>query len=218
MKKDNKKNKDKKDKIKKESRLDKERKLEEKRFENKKKKFVIGFLIWICILGVSMVRKSLQNDTFYTIEIGELILKNGIDMLDHFSFHTDLAYTYPHWLYDVFIYLCYSIGGYVGIHISSVVLLLLLLLIVFKINKEISNSCSVAAFGTLICALAISGFATARAQLVSFLIFALEIYFIEKFLKNKNKKYLIGLLLLSIIICNVHLAVWPFYFVIYLSH
>ena len=36
-------------------------------------------------------------------------LDNGIDMMDHFSFHTNLAYTYPHWLYDVCTYLIYNI-------------------------------------------------------------------------------------------------------------
>ena len=54
-----------------------------------------------------LLKKVLQNDTFYTIKIGELILNNGIDMMDHFSIHSNLAYTYPHWLYDVFIYLIY---------------------------------------------------------------------------------------------------------------
>ena len=76
------------------------------------KKFYKGFLIWICILAFGLVRMELQNDTFYTIKIGELILNNGIDMLDHFSFHAGLAYTYPHWLYDVFIYFIYSFGIY----------------------------------------------------------------------------------------------------------
>ena len=90
----------------------------------KKKKFVLFFLILLCIFAASLIRKTLQNDTFYTIEIGELILNNGIDMKDHFSFHNDgnLPYTYPHWLYDVFIYLIYKVGGYVGLYISSIVL------------------------------------------------------------------------------------------------
>lgn len=184
----------------------------------KRKKFVLYFLIWICILGCGLIKKTLQNDTFYTIKIGELIINNGIDMMDHFSFHAGLAYTYPHWLYDVFIYLVYSVGGYVGIHISSVVLFISILMLVFKINKSITDNYSVSAFATFICALALSGFATARAQLASFLVFALEIYFIEMFLKKGKKKYLFGLLLLSLILCNIHVAVWPFYFIVYLPY
>jgi len=185
---------------------------------NKRKKFYLCFLVWICILGCGLVIKTLQNDTFYTIKIGELIVNNGIDMMDHFSFHKGLAYTYPHWLYDVFIYLIYAVFGYGGIFISSIVLFLLLLMLVFKINKSITNNYSVSAFATFICALALSPFATARAQLVSFFTFALEVYFIEMFLKNGKKKYLFGLLLLSLILCNIHVAVWPFYFIVYLPY
>jgi len=190
---------------------------EEEKVKNRKK-FVLFFIILICILGVGFVKKSFQNDTFYTIKIGELIINNGIDMMDHFSFHTNLAYTYPHWLYDVFIYLVYMVGGYTGIYISSIVLYLVLLILVFKVNQKITNNYSVAAFATLICALAVSGFATARAQLASFLVFVLQIYFTEMFLKNGKKKYLWGLLLLSLILCNIHVAVWPFYFILYLPY
>lgn len=225
MKKEKKNNNDRKKKIhekqknKMEMQMKKNEELENKVLEKRKKKFALFFVIWICILGIGLVRKTFQNDTFYTIEIGELILENGIDMMDHFSFHDNLPYTYPHWLYDVFIYLCYSIGGYVGIHISTVVLLLLLFCIVFKTNKVITNNnMSISAFATFICALAVSGFATARAQLASFLIFALEVYFIEMFLQNGKKKYLFGLFILSLLICNIHLAVWPFYFIVYLPY
>ena len=148
------------------------------------KKFYKLFLIWISIFALGMVRKALQNDTFYTIKIGELILNNGIDMMDHFSFHAGLAYTYPHWLYDVFIYFIYSLFGLTGVYVSSIVLLIILLAIVFKTDNLVCNSKLVAAFATFICALSISGFVTARAQLVSFILFVVQIYCIESFLKN----------------------------------
>ena len=67
-------------------------------------------IVLIAIFCISIAPISLQNDTFYTIKVGEQIVKNGIDMKDHFSIH-DLKYTYPHWLYDVAIYSIYSIGG-----------------------------------------------------------------------------------------------------------
>ena len=101
--------------------------------DKKWQKFKYAFIIWIIIFAVGMVKKNFQNDTFYTIKIGESIIKYGIDMLDHFSFHTGLAYTYPHWLYDVFIYLVYHIFGYLGVYISSIIFLYVLLLIVFKV-------------------------------------------------------------------------------------
>ena len=87
------------------------------------KKFSFWFIIWILIVSIGFITKELQNDTFYTIKIGKLILEHGIDMMDHFSFHANLAYTYPHWLYDVFIYLIYHYFGYTGLYISSMIIL-----------------------------------------------------------------------------------------------
>ena len=185
---------------------------------DKKKKFKCMMMIWLILFVIALVRKTLQNDTFYTIKIGELILKNGIDMLDHFSFHTGLTYTYPHWLYDVFIYLIYHLFGYPGIYISSIILFYILLLLVFKINIKNTDNYSISALGVFLCALAISSFVTARAQLVSFILFACEIYFIECFLTNGHKRYLVGLLLISLILCNIHVAVWPFYYILYLPY
>ena len=69
--------------------------------KNKMKIFNVVAIIVISIFAISISPKGLQNDTFYTVTIGELITQNGIDMKDHFSWNQDLHYTYPHWLYDV---------------------------------------------------------------------------------------------------------------------
>lgn len=190
--------------------------LKEQKNKKNNLKFTKWFLIFISIFSIGLIRKPFLNDTFYTIKIGELILNNGIDMMDHFSFHQNLAYTYPHWLYDCFIYLVYYLGGYTGIYISTILLFLLLIYLVFKTNIKLNSNYSLSAFSTFVCVISVAGFATARAQLVSFILFVLEIYFIESFLQNGNKKNLWGLLIVSLLLCNVHIAVWPFYFILYL--
>ena len=47
----------------------------------KRKKFNINFtivaIILIAIFGICITPKTLQNDTFYTVKIGELIKNNG---------------------------------------------------------------------------------------------------------------------------------------------
>ena len=56
-------------------------------------------IILICLIVIFCITISpitMQNDTYYTIAIGEHILKNGIDMQDPFSWHEYLPYTYPH--------------------------------------------------------------------------------------------------------------------------
>ena len=44
-------------------------------------------IISIIIFAFAISPKVLQNDTFYTIKIGEYILENGITMQDPFSWH-----------------------------------------------------------------------------------------------------------------------------------
>lgn len=75
-------------------------------------KFNIMALILITIFAICVTPITLQNDTFYSIKIGEYILENGITMEDPFSWHEGLPYTYPHWAYDVATYLIYNAGGY----------------------------------------------------------------------------------------------------------
>ncbi len=184
----------------------------------KLKRISLWLLLGVLILSIGMVKKVFQNDTFYTIKIGELILKNGIDMKDHFSWHIGLPYTYPHWLYDVFIYLVYKLGNYRGIYISSISLFLVLIYLMYKTILKINKNYFMAVFATLISTIALAGFVTARAQLVSFILFILEIYSIEMFLSNGKKRYLIFLYLIAVLICNVHLAVWPFYYIIFIPY
>ena len=58
----------------------------------------------------------------------------------------------------------------------------------------------------------------ARAQLVTFILFLVTVYFIEKFLETKGKRYIVGLIIIPILIANFHVAVFPFYFILYLPY
>ena len=64
----------------------------------------------------------------------------------------------------------------------------------------------------------LKSFIAARAQLVTYILFVLTVLFIEQFLATQKKRYAIGLIIIPIIIANVHLAVWPFYFVLYIPY
>ncbi len=186
------------------------------------KKTKIGFNVVaiVCILIFSAVLApiTLQNDTFYTIKIGEHILESGIDMAkDPFSFH-NIPYTYPHWLYDVAIYFIYSIGGMIGIYISTILLSCILGITIYLVNKKIVKNDLVSFLLTLCSMYVLGAFIAARAQLFTYILFTLQILFIEKFIETKRKRYGVGLIVIPIVIANVHLAVWPFYFVPFLPY
>ena len=191
---------------------------EKKTIDKNSIRFTIMAVILIAIFCFAISPVTLQNDTFYTIKIGEHILQNGIDMKDPFSWHENLQYTYPHWLYDVVIYLVYSIGGQVGIYISTIVLSIALGLTMYLVNIKLTKNKLTSFVLTIGAMYLLRNYIAARAQLVTFILFILTVYFIEMFLETKKKRYMVGLIIIPIIIANVHLAVFPFYFVLYLPY
>ena len=183
-------------------------------------KFCTLAIVCLIILSFSLSPKTLQNDTFYTIKIGEYIYENGISNLttDPFSWHDSLPYTFPHWLYDFGIYLIYNAGGDFGVYLSTIILASILSIAIFFVNGKLSKNYVVSFVITVGAMYMLKDYIAARAQLLTFILFILTLGCIEAFLETKKKRYAVILIIIPIIIANVHLAVWPFYFVIYLPY
>ena len=185
---------------------------------NSKIVFGIIAIILIAIFCFAMTPVTLQNDTFYTIKIGEQITQTGIDMQDHFSWHEDLAYTYPHWLYDLITYYIYSAFGMTGIYVTTCILSIILGISLYIVNTKIAKNQIISFILTLLVIYIMRGYIAARAQLVTFILFVWIIYCIEMFLKNRKIRYAVGLVGISTLIANLHVAVWPFIFVLFLPY
>jgi len=181
-------------------------------------KFITMAIICIFLFAVAIVPKELQNDTFYTIKLGELILENGIDMQEHFAWHEGLPYTYPHWLYDIIMYLIFMVGGFNGLYISTIIFTIILGVTMYLTNVKLTKNSVIPFFTTILMLYVGKGFFTARAQLITFILFVLEIYCIERFLETKKKRFAIGLVLIPVSIANIHAAVFPFYFILYMPY
>lgn len=180
--------------------------------------FTIVAIVLIAIFCICVTPITLQNDTYYTIKIGELIKNNGIDMMDHFSWHENLSYTYPHWLYDLCTYFIYAIGGFKGIYIITCALSVILGISIFLVNLKLTKNKSISFIITIGAIYVLKPYIAARAQLVTFILFIWEIFFIEKFIENRKIGYGIGLIIISVLIANLHVATWPFFFVLFLPY
>ena len=191
-----------------------------------KMKFNVLAIICIILFSFSLAPVTLQNDTYYTIKIGEHIINEGIDMQDPFSWHENLPYTYPHWAYDTATYLIYNLGqntgitdgGMLFIYITTVILACVLGVLIYVTATKLSKNNLISFILTMFAMYLLKDFIAARAQLVTFILFVLTILFIENFLETKKKRYFIGIILISIIIANVHVAVWPFFFILFLPY
>lgn len=186
---------------------------------------IFDIIVFVCIilLAIGVTPKTLQNDTFYTIACGEYIYNNGIFGLDTdpFSWH-DLGYTFPHWLYDLLTYLVYMVCGNfweIGIYIATILMTTLLGISLYKISLQLSNKNRVVSFIITLFAMYLAKpYIAARAQLVTFILFVLEVYFIEKLLETNKKRYIIPLLIIPLLITELHCAVYIMYFVFALPY
>ena len=173
----------------------------------------------IVLFAIAIAPKTLQNDTFYTIKIGRYIAENGIWNLttDTFSWH-ELPYTYPHWLYELGIYLIYHFFGQAGIYASTILLTAILGGSIYLSSSKFSKNKVVSFVFTILTMYLLKPYLAARAQLATFVLFALTVYFIEMFLQTHKKRYAVPLVIIPILITNLHCAVFPFYFVLFLPY
>ena len=178
---------------------------------------ILVSVVAVILICMAFTPKTFQNDTFYTIKVGESILKHGIDMKDHFSWH-ELNYTYPHWLYDIITYKIYKLGGLHGLYLSTIIMFMITGISFYFINLKRNKSYFISLLFSILAIIMTARFAAARAQLVTYFLFLLEIYMIEQLLVTGKKKYGILLFIICLLIANMHAAVWPLYFILMIPY
>ena len=188
---------------------------------NKQTKIAFEILAIICLilLAIAITPKVFQNDTFYTIKIGQSIRQNGIDYKDHYSWHKDLKYLYPHWMYDVITSYIYDYcGGFQGLYIATIALAVFLGIALYYTNKKITKNQVIAILISMFQLYFMGNYTAARAQSITFPLFVLTILLIEKLLETGKIRYMVGLVIIPILIANLHSAVFPFYFILFLPY
>ena len=181
--------------------------------------FNIVAIICIAIFCAAISPKTLQNDTFYTIKIGEYIYNNGIGDLtqDLYSWH-ELPYTYPHWLYDLMVFVIYNSFGHLGIYLSTIIFTAILGISVYALCNLKSKNRVVSLAISVLSVYLMRDFIAARAQLVTFILFVWAVICIEQLLNTEKKRYALFLVLIPLLITNLHCAVFPFYFILFLPY
>lgn len=193
--------------------------IEKKDYKYRNIIFALLTIILVTLLAIAITPRELQNDTFYTIKCGEYIFQNGIFNLkeDPFSW-IELPYTFPHWLYDLGIYGIFANFRYEGIYVSTIILAIIMGLFIYKTCENRSKNKIISLIITLLATYAMKPYITARAQLVTFILFLFELYSIEKLIDTNKKRYLIYLLLIPLLITQLHCAVFPMFFVLALPY
>lgn len=183
------------------------------------KKKNILLIILLIIFSISVVRIELQNDTFFSIAVGRQIMDTGIDMQEHLTWHEGLMYTYSHWLFDLINLFLFNFAGFKAIYIFVVLMTTITSITLFTVLKKLNkNSYAIPFIITIFVIIMGSQYFAARAQIISYVLFILEVYFIEKLLDTNKKRYILGLIVIPIIVANTHAAMWLLCLVFYLPY
>lgn len=175
-------------------------------------------IILIIIFTISLVPKTFQNDTFWTIVLGQNILEHGVQNEEELVWHEGLNFINPRWLFDVTIASIYNTFDLIGVYVFVIVMACIQALLYNYILNKITSRKYLAFIFTLITIYYASDVFTARGQTISFLLYILEFYALEQLVKNNKKWFSLLLIVIPILLANVHASVYAIYFIFYLPY
>lgn len=182
-----------------------------------KNKFkLITCIALVIFFSISVVSKMFENDTYFALAVGNKILDVGFYTEEDFTFVDGLEYENVRWIFDVIMANIYNNFDYLGIYVFVMIVTAIIGLSIYYILLKQKCPMIISLLLTLVTISCAHNVFVARAQILSFLIFIWEYYFIEKILETKQKRYTICLFVLSVLLANTHASVYPLYFVIFL--
>ena len=150
------------------------------------------------------------NDIWFLLNHGEYVLNNGFPSIEPFTIHQGFSFVMQQWLSSVIFYLSYSLLGKYGLLILTLLVTGYIIFISYKLCMLLSDNRSSLSvlISTIVTTLLAATFITSRPHIFTFAIIITEIYLLEKYIKEDNKKYLYPLPILSLLEINLHASMF----------
>ena len=154
------------------------------------------------------------NDIWFLLNSGRYVLKEGIPHVEPFSMHQGFDFVMQQWLSALIFWGAYAEAGMAGVNLLVLLCLVGTLLLFFKLCMHVSEQNTLVSFSaTLFCSLVLTFFTAQRPSVFSNALLAAELYTLERFMTSRNIGSLAVLPVLSILLINLHGALWPMIFV-----
>ncbi len=181
---------------------------------------VIIIFLFIPFIPILMDIFKLDNDFWFLINTGKYIINSGIPHIEPFTIHSNFSFVAQQWLTDIIFYLIYNKFNIYGMYIFILILNMIVVFLLYKLSLLINKgNKKIAILTTIIIDVFYARlFLSTRPQVFDIILLLLELYLLELFIKRNNKKYLIGLPIISLLMINLHASVWPMIFVFLLPY
>jgi hypothetical protein len=183
---------------------------------NKKERQFLTLLLFIpCFL----IRRVLDNDVWFLLNSGRYVLNHGIPQIEPFSIHKNLEFVMQQWLTDIIFWKIYYFFGENGLFILVMICYAIIIFLMFKLTLYISNKNFIISFLiTSLSSFLIYTYMVTRPTIFTLIIVMVELIVLEKYANSNNKKYLFVLPVLSLLMINLHAALWPILFILILPY
>lgn len=169
----------------------------------------ILFLSLPIIISFFQVR-ILDNDFFFLYKIGDYIVHRGFPYTDVLSMHSSMKIVVQQWLSAVIYYFFYNTFGQYGVVGLVYLCNAGIVILTYRFISMITNNDMIAlGLAGFINFFIFDPFIVTRPQVFTYLILLASVCLLEKHVLTKKAGYLIGLPVLSLLLINLHAAMWP---------
>lgn len=184
--------------------------------EYKKNKRILIYLLYLpCLL----IRRILDNDTWFLLNSGRYVMEHGLPFTEPFSIHENLNFVLQQWLTDVIFWNIYDRLGENGLFLLVTICYAVIIYLMFKITMKVSEGNFFVSFViTILTSILIFTYMVTRPTIFTLIIVMVELNVLESFVMTGKNKYLIVLPILSLMMINLHAALWPMLFVLLLPY
>ena len=177
------------------------------------KKFLL--LVQIIFLSVGAIYWQIffkfveEADIRFVMNLGKYILEHGFPHVDPFTIHENLQLVAQQWLSGILFWEAYKNFGVDGLLIVDAIFGAATVLIFWRLCLFVSNGNKILSFVISFAAgLLYSMMIVPRPHIISATLLLTEVFFLEKFTRTADAKFLIPLPVLSVALINFHAAMW----------
>ncbi len=161
-------------------------------------------------LAVFLIR-DLDNDTWFMLNHGRYIMKNGLyPQYEPFTVHEGMEFTFQKWLSCILFWLIYKYLGKIALKLFLYGVYMVFVFAMYKLLEYINKDAKIQNLATLVVLnAAMTQYLYTRPQMFTYLFLAIELIVLEKYVRENKMRLLVIIPILSLVEIQLHSTIWP---------
>lgn len=172
---------------------------------------------WLLVFsGLLLVDYGPCNDSWFLLNHGRYVFEQGIPYIEPFTLHEGFDFVMQQWLSAVIFWQAWCAAGIDGLYAACLIMGAVMIWLSYRLIRLVGGekklSMSMAGIMGFLCAV----FFVPRPWIFSTALLMADVYVIESYMRDGRKRWLISMPIISVLLINMHAAMWPMMFVLLL--